>query len=114
MNTLEQKLANWNDDERDVKDLLYRDNPRTPVYIKPKRFQFQRQFPDDDDTVYCSYMKYTDRNLSWVDEYDSPADESNDVSSDQTSTSEEDLEIPSTTDDNDVIECMIYKKFCYT
>ena len=134
----------WNDDDRDVSYVVKNFNPViSDASNKPKPItkilkelyeeemrkfycwgskEMSSESSSDDDYEYCSYKRYTDRNLSWSDEHlstDSPSQESN--SSDSQDDFDEDTEIDSIEKKDikiehqpeDVVENMIYRKFCY-
>ena len=136
-------LMEWNDDERDIRHVKrYVPSSRrfqSPVKLKPisqvlkefyqreaEKFRGHSQFrscsnDNFNQSEYCTYQSpyhtHTDRNLSWVDEV--IPDEVEAVEA-HTPESSHDLPhesahepIPETPVD-DVIDDMIYRKFCYT
>jgi hypothetical protein len=140
---INELLSKWNDDERDVSSYrtFFRSTElEIPAFkrIKNKDYMYcvNRILTVDvsndyDDNMLTSYEKYTDRNLSWSDDdgiIDSVEEDDDDfkscVSSDSDDSAESNSHIGLVSQKNqdesnesnesdDIVENMIYKKFCY-
>lgn len=135
---INQLLSKWNDDERDVsphqflcrnqsttelkthvsqkmydKDYMYCPNRRPEINAKARVLHDNDDYNDDTYYKLSSYEKYTDRNLSWSDD-DGDMLDITDEYEELDSAESSKLNSPIKQDESyDIVENMIYKKFCY-
>ncbi len=119
----------WNDDERDVSYVLRRDQVPESYKIKPitkimkelydeqnaklfcnsPEYKYAYEFDGFEDDYYCS----TINRVSPLSSSCSISKDGDDDDTTSISSTSEELEMPNNVEDNDIIDNMIYKKFCY-